>query len=180
MVESGTDEAECSRKVASRRKIAGTIRPLVNARVLQLECAKVLHESLPVSALMYSSETRIWKENERSRIRAVQINRFRGLLGIRRKNKVPNGRIRKLCGGGMNGKDGRIDKGVFRWFGHVGRMENDRIVIRVYMGTCAYSCFSGRPRKRWNDTEKDCLKKRSLDIRQARKMMHGRNIWRGM
>ena len=35
--ESGTDGAECSRKVASGRRVAGTIRSLVNARDLQLE-----------------------------------------------------------------------------------------------------------------------------------------------
>ena len=32
--ESGTDEAECSRKVVSGRSIAGAIRSLVNARSL--------------------------------------------------------------------------------------------------------------------------------------------------
>ena len=43
--ESGTDEGECSRKVASER-IAGAIRSLVNAMSLQLECARALPESL--------------------------------------------------------------------------------------------------------------------------------------
>ena len=36
---SGIDGAECSRKVASGRRVAGTIRSLANARNLQLECA---------------------------------------------------------------------------------------------------------------------------------------------
>ena len=36
--------------------------------------------------------------------------------------------------------DERIDKGVLRWFGHVERMENDRIAKRVYAGELA-----GRP-----------------------------------
>ena len=36
-----TDEAECSRKVASWRRVAGTITSLVNARDLQLEYARV-------------------------------------------------------------------------------------------------------------------------------------------
>ena len=36
--ESGKDGAECSRKVASGRRVAGAIRPLVNASDLQLEC----------------------------------------------------------------------------------------------------------------------------------------------
>ena len=55
--ESGTNGVECSRKVTSGR----AIRSLVNARDLQLECARVLHETLFVPVLMYGSETMICK-----------------------------------------------------------------------------------------------------------------------
>ena len=41
--ESGT-EAECRRKVASGRSVAGAIMTLVNARGLQLDCGRVLHQ----------------------------------------------------------------------------------------------------------------------------------------
>ena len=116
--ESGTDEAECSRKVASGRRVAGAIRSLVNARSLQLECARVLHESLLVPVLTYGSEARIWREEERSRIRVVQTDNLRGLLGIRRMDKAPNARIRQLCGV-TEGVDEKIDEGVLRGFGHV-------------------------------------------------------------
>ena len=61
--------------------------------------------------LMFRSETMIWREKERSRIRAVQMDNFRGLLGIRRVDKVPNAKIRQLCGV-MKGVDKRIDEGV--------------------------------------------------------------------
>ena len=84
MDQSGTDGAECSRKVVSGRRVAGAIRSLVNARDLQLDCAGVLHETLLVPVLMYDSETMVWKEKERSRMRAVQMDNLRGLLGIRR------------------------------------------------------------------------------------------------
>ena len=40
--ESGTDGAKCSRNVARGRRVAGAIRFLVNARRLQLECARIL------------------------------------------------------------------------------------------------------------------------------------------
>ena len=46
----------CSR-VASWRMVAGAIRSLINARSLQFECARVLHESLLVPVLMYGSKT---------------------------------------------------------------------------------------------------------------------------
>ena len=43
LTESDTDGAECSKKVASGRRVAGAIRSLVNAWDLQLECARVFH-----------------------------------------------------------------------------------------------------------------------------------------
>ena len=51
--ESGTDEVENSRKVASGERVADAIKSLVNAKDLQIECARVLHEALLVSLLMY-------------------------------------------------------------------------------------------------------------------------------
>ena len=82
--ESGTDEAECSRKMESGRRVAGAIRSLVNARSLQLERARVLHESLLVPVITSGSETMIWREKERSKIRAVQMENLSGQLGISR------------------------------------------------------------------------------------------------
>ena len=54
---SGIDGAECSRKVASRKRVADTIRSLVNPKDLQLE-------TLLVPVLVYSSGTMLWKEKE--------------------------------------------------------------------------------------------------------------------
>ena len=59
---------------------------------MQLECARVLHETLLVPVLMYGSETVM----ERSRVRALQMDKLKGLLGIRRMDRVPNARIREL------------------------------------------------------------------------------------
>ena len=43
--------------------------------------------------------------------------------------------------------------------GHMERMENARIAKRFYVGELAGSRSVGRPRKRWIDTIKNCLKK---------------------
>ena len=43
------------RRMASGRRVEGAIRYLVNVRELQLECARVLHETLIVPVLMYGS-----------------------------------------------------------------------------------------------------------------------------
>ena len=109
----GTDETECSRKEASGRRVAGAIRSLVHARYLQLECARVLHETLLVPVLMYGSETMSWKKKERSRVRAVQMDNLRGLLYIRRMDRVLNALIRELSRI-KKGLDERINGSVVR------------------------------------------------------------------
>ena len=128
--ESGKDEAECSRNLESGRRVAGVIRSLVYARDLQLECTRILQETLLVPVLMYGSETMLWNK-ERSRIKAVQMDNLRGLLGIRRMGKFPNVWIKDVCGV-KKGVDERIDE----WFNHVERMENYMIAKRVYVRVC--------------------------------------------
>ena len=120
--------------VVGRWRICGVcaIRSLVNARRLQLECTKVLHESLLVPVFTYNRDTAIWREEERARIRTVQMDNFIGLLGIRRMDKVPNPRIRQLHSDEGRGRND--DEGILRWFGHVERIENDKIAKRVYVG----------------------------------------------
>ena len=63
--------------------------------------------------------------------------------------------------------------------GHMERMMNDMIAKRVYVGECTGSCSVGRPRKRWIDSVKDCLRKRGVDVRQARRMVQDKSEWRG-
>ena len=142
----------------SERRVAGAIRSLVNPRSLQLECGRVLCESLRVPVLTHGSETMIWWEKMRSRISVVQIDNLRGLLGIRKMDKVPNAQIRQLCGV-TKGVNEKID-GVLRWYSHVERMENNRIAKRVYVDESAGSHSVGRLWKRWIDIVKNCLKKR--------------------
>ena len=118
----------------------------------------------------------IRKEKKSSRIWLVHMDNLRGLLGIRRMDKVPNARIRKLCRV-TKGVDEKTDEGFLRWFGHLERMENDRISKRVYVGGYAGSRSVGMKLKRWTDTVKDCSKRRGLDVRVARRMVHDRSVW---
>ena len=68
------------------------------------------------------------------------------MLGIRKKDRVPNSRIRDLCEV-KKGVDEKIDEGVLRWFGHAERIENVRIIERVYVGVCSGSRSVDRPQK---------------------------------
>ena len=59
-------------------------------------------------------------------LQTVQMDNLRGLLGIRRIDRIPT-LIRELCGV-RKGLDERIVEGVLRWLGHLESMERDRRV----------------------------------------------------
>ena len=55
----------------------------------------------------------IGRKKQRSRIRVLQMDNLRGVLGIRRVDGVPNTHIRKM-GRMTKGVDERIDESVLR------------------------------------------------------------------
>ena len=124
--------------MASKRRVAGAIRFLINARNLQLERPRVLHETLLLPAFIYATEKMLWKEKERSRIRMVQMDNLKGFLGIRRMDRVTNVLIRELCRVTKEA-DEMIDESASQWFGLLERIENARFARRVYVRECAGS-----------------------------------------
>ena len=89
---------------------------------------------------------------------------MRVLLGVIRMDRVPNQRVRELCGV-TNGLDETINESVLRWFTHVERTRNERIVKRYIWGVYGISLV-GRSLKRGIDSLNNCLKKKkkSLDV----------------
>ena len=63
------------------------------------------------------------------------MDNLRGLLGIRKMNRVPNARIRELHGV-KKVIDKRIDEGILRWFAHVERMERGMIAKSLCRRIC--------------------------------------------
>ena len=57
----------------------------------------------------------LWKEKERSRIKVVQMHNLRGLLGIRRMDRVPNTQIRELHNDKRINED--VSGGLATWRG---------------------------------------------------------------
>ena len=90
-----------------------------------------------------------------------------------------NGVIRELCGI-QKGVNERISESILRWFGHLERMDESRLVKRVYRGECVGNKRRGRPRTKWIKSVELCLEKRNLGLDEARGLVHNRNEWRGI
>jgi hypothetical protein len=173
----GGDDAECDRKVSNGRRVAGAITTMGNAKNLNLECLKRLHECMLVPVLMFGSEVMVWSQKNISRVQAVQMDNLRGVLGVRKVDKMRNEYIRELCGI-EKGVIERISECILRWFGHVERMEEYRLVKKIYSSECVGIRTVGRPKMRWIDSVKRCLTDRGMSLSEARRMVHNREDWR--
>merc|ERR1712002_855444 len=97
----------------------------------------------------------------------------------RRIDMVPNVRIREMCGKNV-GVSERMDQGVLRWFGHVERMGNERLVKRVYDSEVRGARRRRRPRKSWMNGVNETLGRKGLNIQEAKDSMQDRNGWRSI
>ena len=96
---------------------------------------------------------------------------------MRRIDRISNVEIRRRCGRKVSVGE-KMDQGVMRWFGHVERMGDDRLVKRVYDSEVRGVRRRGRPRKCWMDGLKEILGKKGLNIQEARVCVQDRSEWR--
>ena len=77
----------------------------------------------------------------------------------------------------------KVEKNILRWFGHVERMSDERLVKKLYKSTMDDEKGRGKPRKRWKDCEKEYVEKRGVNWagveERANDMIEWREIWMG-
>ena len=94
-------------------------------------------------------------------------------------DRVRNEEVRRRAGREME-LVSRADQRVLRWFGHVKRMDDYRMVRRVLMTEISGGRVRGRPRLGWIDGVKVALGNRGMTVQAARQCTKDRNEWRAL
>merc|ERR1712002_346574 len=87
--------------------------------------------------------------------------------------------IRGMCGKNV-GVSERMDQGILRWFRHVERMRNERLVKRVYDLEVRGVRRRGSPRKSWMNSVNETLERKGLNIQDVKDSVQDRNGWRSI
>ena len=74
----------------------------------------------------------------------------------------------------------RADQRVLRWFGHVERMDEYRMVRRVLMAKVSGGRVRGRPRLGWMGGVKMAMSNRGMTVEAARQCSKDRKLWRAL
>ena len=67
---------------------------------------------------------------------------------------------------------------VLRWFGHVERMDDERLLKKVLDARVDGRGARGRPRLGWMDGVRKALDDRSLNLGEAKERARNRSEWR--
>ena len=71
-----------------------------------------------------------------------------------------------------------VDMNVLRWFGHVERMDNKRLLKKVMNAKVDGRSARGRNRLGWMDGVKRTLNDRRMDMTEVSEHARNRNEWR--
>ena len=101
---------------------------------------------------------------------------LRRVVGKTKRDKVRNTTIRDQTK--TDAVKSKIEINQLRWFGHVKRMDDNRIAKSVYSARVQGKRPRGRPRKKWEEDIKDALKKRNLTLTEGNRKCQDRGEWR--
>ena len=102
---------------------------------------------------------------------------LRRIIGVSRLQKIRNDDIRKRLGQEIS-LNQRIQERQLKWFGHVSRMNQERMPHLALHTKVHGKRSQGRPRKRWIDTVADDLDQKGISMREVSTLAADRDNWR--
>ena len=123
----GGVEADVRQRVNEGCKVLGALKGVMKNRRLGMNVKKVLYEKVILPTVMYSSESWGMKVTERQKLNVFEMKCLRSMTGISWLDRVRNEVVR--AGTGVRTElAARVDLNVLRCFGHVERMDNERLL----------------------------------------------------
>ena len=173
----GGVEADVRHRVSKGCKVLGTLKGVMKNRGLGMNVKKVLYEKVVVPAVIYGSEPLGMKVTERQKLNVFEMKCLRSRTGVSQLDGVKNEVVRARTGVRRE-LAARVVMNVLRWFGHVERMGNERLLKKVMNAKVDERSARGRPRFVWMVGVKRALNDRRMDVREASERARNRNEWR--
>ena len=150
----------------------------INKRELTTSTKMTIYNTVFSPTLLYGSETWTLDSREHSRVQATEMKYLRRVIGKTKRDKVRNTTVREQTK--VEDIKTKIEKNQLRWFGHVQRMNDNRIAKSVYRAKAQGKRPRGRPRRKWEDDIREAMKIRNMTFAEGNKKCQDRVVWRGI
>ena len=115
------------------------------AMQLGINTKKCLYEGVIVPTPLYEPEAWDMRSAERRTVNVLEVKCFKSLVVVSRMDRVRNEEVHRRAGIKRELVI-RVDQRVFRWFGHVERMDGNRLARRVLKADDSGGRVRDRPR----------------------------------
>ena len=180
------EDGKLVKELESRRKkgnaVASQLRSHVfNKKELSSDTKLAIHRSIYRPTVLYGSESWVDCGYLVHDLEVSDMRVLRSIAGVNRvdqwDNHITNGDIRESLGVNSVEEEARISR--LRWFGHVQRMQDDRLPKRILFAEVPGVRGRGRPRRRFIDSIRSDLEIRGLRLDdQTISLAGNRGAWR--
>ena len=170
-------ETEVKSRVKEGCKVLGALKSVMSCRTLGMEAKRGLYEGVVVPTVLYGAETWGVRAEERRRLNVFEMKCLRSMAGVTLRDRINNDVVR-LRTGMVKRLEERVDARVLRWFGHMERMDEGRLVKKVWKAEVSGRRPRGRPKFGWMDGVKQALGRRDISVEEARVRALDRREWR--
>lgn len=126
--------------------------------------------------LIYGAETWTMTEKQKSKITAIEMRFLRKMENKTKIDKIRNTTFRQNLK--IRPTVEKIEEAQMRWYGHVKRMSEERIVRQVLEARTSKRKARGRPRKTWLEEIRTAATKRGVTWEEVSQTTHNRKIWK--
>lgn len=172
----GGVEADVCHRVNEGCKMLGAMKGVIKGRGVGMSVKKVLYEKLIVPTVLYGAESWGTRAAERQKLNVFEMRCLRSMAGVTRLDRIRNEEVRRRTGVGRELAT-QVDRSVLRWFGHMERMEDERLTKKVMKARASGEQMRGRPRFGWMDGVKRGLRDRGLSVEEAKEYARDRSGW---
>lgn len=172
----GKNEAEINNRIESAIKVYYALgNTFVRKKEVSKKTKLTVYNTIYKPILTFGCESWTLTKQQESKIQASEMKYLRGIMGITKRDRIRNEEIRKELE--VDPVKKTIERQQLRWFGHLSRMENNRQTKIIWQTKTNIKRQRGRPRRRWDETIAEILKKRNRSWQEAKALAKNKKGW---
>ena len=173
----GSQGTEISHRVREGARVLGALKSIWSKRSVSREAKLGMFEGIMVPTVMYGSECWALNAREKKKVDVIEMKCLRAISGVRWFDRRTNESVRESFGERRRLLE-RAEQSELSWFGHVVRMDEGRLVKRIYEASVEGNRARGRPRRKWRDGVVSALGSRGLDVHEGERQARERRSWK--
>lgn len=146
--EDGKDNKDILKKIGKGKNMIKALHPILWSKNITKNTKKHIYQAMIQPVLTYGSEAWVTDKNMAQKLLSTEMMYWRRCSGLTLLDHVRNDTIREKMEVEHTIIDNITEKQL-KWYGHLRRMNAERLPLKVWNWTPAQRKKRGRPRKKW-------------------------------